>query len=103
MEPLKKIQGIPWYTERTAAFEETHITEAESTHSTEQDYTVGGRTEAPGLSGLSLWHPANLGSHVIISLYRSNTLLLTDKSLTPVAHILPIAIYCGYTCPLCQG
>lgn len=47
MEPLKKIQGIPWYTERTAAFEETHITEAESTHSTEQDYTVGGRTEAP--------------------------------------------------------
>ena len=82
MEPLKKIQGIPWYTERTAAFEETHITEAESTHSTEQDYTVGGRTEAPGLSGLSLWHPAIIrGFRELLCNSQQFRILLTECDL----------------------
>ena len=55
--------------------------------------------EAPSLSTLGLGRLSRQGNHVIISLYCSNTLLLIDKSLASVAHILPIAIYCS--CALC--
>lgn len=57
--------------------------------------------EAPGHFGFFLCHSSNLGSHVMISLYGSNTLLLIDKSPAPVAHILPIAIYCCCSLTLC--
>ena len=52
--------------------------------------------EAPSLSTLGLGRLSRQGNHVIISLYCSNTLLLIDKSLASVAHILPIAIQNGF-------
>ena len=102
MEALKGFWGPPVSldcTGRSAALKDTQNGEAERTHSIEHGYTTGG--EASSLSGLGLWYLSHLGSHVIMSLYGSNTLLLIDKSPAPVAHILPIAIYCCCTCTLC--